>query len=407
MKFNPAVFEKLLFPLHRQAYRQIQEALEKIDEKYPGKLQEILVNFKVSAGTDTQTKTRRKGREEDNVYPSIDISIFYQQSIEIKLSILHKSTDYKIVLDYEEKPPSQYKGSHLTLGFYQEKVLHSFIVPLEYLLGFDEKAVLREGSHQIYSHTILSVENQSILNKQMAANKGKHAKVDTVSFQQFHQSNSLLYIGRTKQSWQHRYRQHTNDKNRGSNLRFHRALRGEFCKIGLLEHIVERAGLTEKQALDIEEKEIEKRSLYLLFPNGLNMIPGGNAGLKYVHNFARRTGYVFEKKITAENVESILVNVQQFSLKKHFKTDVVERINAAISRLWAENVHFRVNAMTHAHNRFSFEQILAARIWHSSGWTNEKILEHLKKMDSKKISMEQLEKLLKGETYSSIPDVLV
>jgi len=63
--------------------------------------------------------------------------------------------------------------------------------------------------------------------------------------------------------------------------------------------------------------------------------------------------------------------------------------------------------MTSAKNRFSFDQIIAARIWHSSGWSREKILEYLKKMDSKKISMDQLERLLKGETYASIPDVLV
>jgi len=321
--------------------------------------------------------------------------------------MLHKSTAYKISFDYDEKPPSQYKGSHLSLGYYKNKVLHSIIVPLEYLLGFNEKAIMREGSHQIYSRTILSQQNQNFINSQMTPNKEKQKSNDETSVQQFYQSNSFLYIGRTKRTWLERYNQHCRDMRRGSNLRFHRVLRGEFCNIGVLEHIVERAGLTEKQALDIEEKEVEKRSLHLLFPNGLNMIPGGNAGLKYVHNFAKRTGFVMEKELTAENAESVLVDIQQHSLKKHFNTDMIERIKAAISRLWAENIHFRVNVMTKAQNRFSYEQIQAARIWHSSGWPNEKILEYLQKMDSKKLNMDQLERLLKGETYASIPDVLV
>jgi len=277
-------------------------------------------------------------------------------------------------------------------------------LPRLWSTGFDEKNVLREGSHQIYSHTILSKLHRSLIDREMADGTDKKARN---GYQKCYQSNSLLYIGRTKQTWQERYKQHRYDMGRGSNLRFHRALRGEFCEIGVLEHIIERAGLTEKQALDIEEKEIEKRSLHSLSPNGLNMIPGGNAGLIFVRSFAKRTDFVMEKELNAENAESVLVDVQQFSLKKHFNTNLIERMKAAVSRLWAENIYYRINATTNHQNRFSFRQILAARIWHSSGWDKEKILEHLQRIDDKKIGMEQLEKLLKGETYASIPDVLV
>ena len=405
MKFSPVVFEKLLFPLHKQVYRQIQETLDIIEEKHPGKLEEIITNFEICACTDTQTETKRSGKAEDAKYPSLDITVLYTQSEEIKLSMLQKSTTYKISFNYDEVNPTKYKGNHLSLGFFQGKVLHSFIIPLEYLLGFNEKTILREGSHQVYSHTLLSQSNQAEISCRMT--KGKSDRNDISSVQQFYQSNSLLYVGRTKRTWLERYRQHCRDMGKGSNLLFHRGLRGEICDIGVLEHIVERAGLTEKQALDIEEKEVEKRSLYSLFPNGLNMIPGGNAGLKFVHNFAKRSGYVLNKDLNTENVESMLVDIQKFSLKKHFNTAVMERVKSILSKMWAENIFFRVNAMTSAKNRFSFDQIIAARIWHSSGWSREKILEYLKKMDSKKISMDQLERLLKGETYASIPDVLV
>ena len=180
-------------------------------------------------------------------------------------------------------------------------------------MGFDEKSVMREGSYQLYSHTLLSNDHYQTVMKENQAivDNGEYNRLSSV--QQFHQKNSFIYIGITKLSWQTRYRRHCYDMSRGSNLRFHRALRGEFCQIGVLEHIVERAGLTEKQALEIEEKEVEKRSLHSLFPNGLNMIPGGNAGLKFVHNFANRTGYTINKEHTADNVESILVEVQQKS----------------------------------------------------------------------------------------------
>ena len=407
MTFNSTVFERLLFPLHKRLYRQIQEALDSIENKHPGKLQEILDNFEVSAKKDTQTETWRQGKADKTFYPSLDISILFMPSISLKISTLYKSTDYKIAVNFSEKPPSEYKGSHLTVGFYLGKTLHSFIAPLEYLLGLNEKLVMRDGSYQLYSHTLLSSDNQAVLTKELEVVRDNHRYSNMPSVQQFHKDNARLYVGITKRTWQERYRQHCNDMRRGSNLLFHRALRGEFCPIGVLEHIVERAGLTEKQAMEIEETEVEKRSLHSLYPNGLNMIPGGYAGLKYVHRFASRTGYKLEKEITADNLETVLVDVQQHNLKKHFKTTNIKRINEEISRLWAQDINFRIMATTGQKNRFSFRQIQAARIWDASGWNKEKILESLQKIDTKKIGMAQLERLLKGETYASIPDVLI
>jgi hypothetical protein len=280
-------------------------------------------------------------------------------------------------------------------------------VPIGYLLGVNEKAVMRDDSYQLYSHTILSTENQAVLNKRIETIAESENYNNLPAVQKKFQTISLLYVGITKRTWQERYRQHCRDSVRGSNLLFHRALRGEFCAISIIEHIVERAGLTEKQAMEIEEKEVEKRSLNSLFTNGLNMIPGGYAGLKCVHDYAKRTGYVIKDKPGADNLESILVDVQRNTLKKYFKTADIKLVNAKIARLWAEDLNFRIKSTTGQRNRFSFQQIQAARVWHASGWTKVKILENLQKIDTKKIGMDQLERLLKGETYASIPDVLI
>jgi hypothetical protein len=137
------------------------------------------------------------------------------------------------------------------------------------------------------------------------------------------------------------------------------------------------------------------------------MIPGGYAGLKCVHQFASRTGYAIEKGLSADNLEAVLVDVQRHLLKKHFKTAVIERVNAEIARLWAEDIKYRINVMTGNQKRLSFRQIQAARIWDASGWSREKILENLKGMDSREIGMDQLERLLRGESYASIPEVLI
>ena len=405
MKFKSNVFEKLLFPLHHQIYRQIQSGLDEVDQKHPGQLKRIIEIFAKAARLDTKTALWTRGKADESFYPSLDILILFSKSAEQKINSLRKSTKCNITFNYNEEKPSQFTGSHIILNFYQHSVPKTFIIPLPYLLGFDEQAVLKEGSYQLYSHNIISPEKNADINRNFVIAGNINDKYH--SAQKSFQRDSLVYVGITKRTWQERYRQHCRDSGRGSNLLFHRALRGEFCKIGTVEHIVERAGLTEKQAMEIEENEVEKRSLHSLFPNGLNMIPGGYAGLKYIQHFAARTGYTVQK-LTADTAESVLVDVQRHSLEKLFKTAVIERENVEIARLWAEDSEYRINVMTNRQNRFSLRQIQAARIWYASGWLVEKIFACLQKLDAeRKISEEQLERLLSGKTYSTIPEVLM
>jgi len=406
MKFKSNVFEKLLFPLNQQIYHKIQSGLEDVEQNHPGQLKRIIDIFSKAARLDTQTGLWVPGKADESFYPSLDILILFSKKEDHKFSSLRKSKDCNVTFNYNEETPSQFTGSHLILNFYQHSVPRTFIVPLAYLLGFDEQAVLKVGSYQLYSHNILSPEKNADINRNFVKTGNINDKYH--SAQKCFQKDSLVYVGITKRTWQERYRQHCRDSWRGSNLLFHRALRGEFCKIGTVEHIVERAGLTEKQAMEIEEREVEKRSLHSLFTNGLNMIPGGYAGLKYIQHFASRTGYTMQRDLTADTAESVLVDVQRRSLEKLFKTAVIERVNAEIARLWAEDPEYRINVMTNRQNRFSLRQIQAARIWYASGWLVEKILACLQKLDAeRKINGEQLERLLSGKTYASIPEVLM
>jgi len=82
MKFSKSVFEKLLFPLHPKAYQGIQEGIEQLEKTHPGKLGEILTNFKKQAHSDTGKADWRPGKEHDSKYP---------ERITITVSSIHTS----------------------------------------------------------------------------------------------------------------------------------------------------------------------------------------------------------------------------------------------------------------------------------------------------------------------------
>jgi len=194
---------------------------------------------------------------------------------------------------------------------------------------------------------------------------------------------------------------------KGSCLRFHKFLREDFFKIGSIDHIIDRAGLTEAEAMEIEEKNVEQMSLYPFFSNGLNMIPGGTAGLKVIHQYAKRTGYKITRKLSADIFESEFIQIQNHMLRTIVDNKNQNIKNEKLAAMWAEDIQFRIQMMTSQMNRFSYSQIQAARVLHAADWNIEKIYEYLKKISDKNISMEQLKNLLSGKTYATIPDIIL
>lgn len=88
----------------------------------------------------------------------------------------------------------------------------------------------------------------------------------------------LLYIGITKRRWVDRLSQHQSSARSGSPFLFHQALR-KHNGVKVL-HRVLLTGMSHDDIMKMEEIFVAKLSLY---PLGLNMIPGGFAGLEYLH----------------------------------------------------------------------------------------------------------------------------
>ena len=112
--------------------------------------------------------------------------------------------------------------------------------------------------------------------------------------------HTLNYIGLTKQGWQKRFSQHLSKARSGSPLLFHQALRDNYVGARLIGHRVLALCETEKDAMDLEEwfvkggtrEDFSDPDAFVgadewvfgtLYPKGLNMIPGGYAGLKVLH----------------------------------------------------------------------------------------------------------------------------
>jgi hypothetical protein len=63
--------------------------------------------------------------------------------------------------------------------------------------------------------------------------------------------------------------------------------------------------------------------------------------------------------------------------------------------------------MTNQQRRLSYNQICNARIWDAAGWPIEKIHAHINGMDERAVSIDQVERLLAGKSFETIPHVLI
>jgi len=235
MIFNPLVLERLLFPLNKEVYRHIQKVLDEIGENQ--KSFNVLIRYN---------------------HPDFSIEkLQFSTDIDISLGYIKKSSDFP-------------NGNILSLTFNQGNATNSFHVPLEYLLGSNEE-ILKGESNYVYSYTLYI---------------DKSTKIDPINndVKVPQDINPYLYIGITKKSWQSRNASNCQNMIRKPNRLLYKALNGDFGEIREKKLIIEKAGLTENEALDMEEKEVNERSLNLLFPTGLNMIPGGNAGREIFAN---------------------------------------------------------------------------------------------------------------------------
>ena len=112
--------------------------------------------------------------------------------------------------------------------------------------------------------------------------------------------DGFIYVGLTKQGWRQRLTGHLQAARSGSNTLFHKALR---AKPIIISSQVLLVASDEDEAMAFEEDQVSKFLLYINNRNGLNMIPGGRAGLQFLHERAGGRAVAIEaREIALDNL---------------------------------------------------------------------------------------------------------
>ena len=261
--------------------------------------------------------------------------------------------------------PLSMSGEKLAVGL---KALH---IPLKFLFKTTGKL---EG-HQLYCHTIPKGEySYHTENVQQYISDGRYSS----------------YIGLTGRGWVRRNQEHMTDAIRGSHYRCHQALRNYTTSDSYLL----AAGLSKDEANDLEEKWVDE---YTLFPRGLNMIPGGLKGIKYLQSQGIKT----RKGHTSERNPQ-LVNQHYEVCRTTGKRNIFE------PPVWAYDDEVMSRIVLGRSDTFSKNELSRIRylneylgsLDYSLDETQEYILEDLRlTTESEK---RRLKLLLVGKTYSRI-----
>lgn len=190
----------------------------------------------------------------------------------------------------------------------------------------------------------------------------------------------LSYIGITKRAWVSRWAEHCVSAMVDPRYRFHKALARTLNQP--LYHWVIAHGLSFEQAMNLEEQLVAAESLH---PRGLNMIPGGFAGIEYLS----RAG--FKDHVSPRQWEQRQQIIRMFSEM----CDRAGRPNPLAAALWQDD-DYAANIITANPNNFSKKQVELIRYLHSLGEDEETIA---KKIDARKA---RVALLLNGKTYGRV-----
>ena len=197
-----------------------------------------------------------------------------------------------------------------------------------------------------------------------------------------------LYVGITKRPPWTRLKEHIQAARQGSPYLHARKLR-EHMEAGhdvLIEFEVYASGLSQDSANDLEEYFVDKFSWSKRHKDGLNMIPGGYAGARYLAALANGSQAALSKP---ESREALL---KQW-LDEH---PLRGRENPAVAEMW-NDPEYAEAIICGPEGRLSPEQIREARHLAIIGFTIREIVAAVNAKNER-----QIKNVLSGKTYGRI-----
>ena len=190
--------------------------------------------------------------------------------------------------------------------------------------------------------------------------------------------DGFIYVGLTKHGWRQRLTGHLQAARSGSNTLFHKALR---AKPMIISSTVLLVAADEDEAMAFEEDQVSKFSLYIDNRNGLNMIPGGRAGLRFLHD--RAVG----RAVTIEDREVALDNL--------LKSRRISLPNPAVATHW-NDPEYAARVMCGRPGRFSVDDLGNIADLHAVGYSADAVA------GSFGVSSRRVLDFVSGKTYNRV-----
>lgn len=269
-----------------------------------------------------------------------------------------------IQTDAVMRPPIRPALVHTNIE-YSNGLVWKTLIPLQFLLkGWGDAA----SGHQCYVHSI----SQNM--QAMESIEGRIAR-------RLADSDDYYYVGITGRNWLLRLGEHLGEMHRGSRKNFHAMWRDSLgLKDVVFSSALRQVNLSYEQAMNWEEEGV-KHIAY--GPNGLNMIPGGFAGLKYLH----KLGIIARTNISlAEREKAIALFVEKYPRKGI--------PNPFIAALWQDD-DFYARIMGAKAKTLSLDQVRQIRGLAATGMAVKEITKEVRALNEL-----QVKNVIIGKTYT-------
>jgi len=238
------------------------------------------------------------------------------------------------------------------------------LVPLQYLLkGWGDA----NTGHQSYVHSI-------------SKNLPQKGSVDQLLSRMMSDEDTYYYVGITSRNWLERLGEHISETRRGNRRSFYQTLRESTGWHDVLyTSSLREVNISYDEAMNWEEAQVDKIAADHY---GLNMIPGGFKGLKYLH----KLGITKKERVSIEERDQAVAEYCRQNPRKGIP-------NPFIKAWWEDDEHYeKVNEANP--KRLSVDQRKIIRRLHSEGVSIPKIMKHVGALDER-----QVKDFLSGKTY--------